>query len=145
MLFTYFVLGFAFAMPEMIIVYNWPWLKRFVESNPIKELLFSLGLSVVLAAAMGVGAGVTLAVANVFSTFITLAAYHLHVVENFKAFVAACRIAKKNITTTLSEFAALIHFMLRIVTFPFRAIAAVLSFLNRGAARIEAITARSHS
>jgi hypothetical protein len=73
MLMTYFMAGIAFAVPELIIVYNCKWLKKFIESNPIWELGFSLALSWALAAIMGLGVGVTVAIANVFSTGITLA------------------------------------------------------------------------
>lgn len=134
MLFTYFVLGLAFALPELIIVYNCPPIKRFIEQNPIAELVFSLGLSVVLAAVMGVGVGVTLAIANIMSTFITLAVYHLHLIERYQAFVAGARVAKTNVSTTLNEIRDLIHFMWNVIMFPPRVIMSVLRVLNEGAA-----------
>lgn len=134
MLLTYIILGFAFALPELIIVYNCPPLKRFIERNPIAELVFSLGLSVVLAAVMGVGVGVTLAVANIMSTFITLAVYHLHIVEHARSFGAAASNARTSVSNTLKELQDLIHFVWSIFMFPIRVTMSVLRALNTAVA-----------
>ena len=145
MLMTYFVLGLAFALPELIIVYNCPPIKRFIERNPIAELVFSLGLSVVLAAVMGVGVGVTLAVANIMSTFITLAVYHLDLIGKFQRANRGISSAKSSFKTTMQELQDLIHFVWSIFMFPIRVVMATLRFLNSIVSWMNRHSARSTS
>lgn len=133
MLMTYWIVGLAFALPELIIVYNWPWLKQRIEQNPIAELVFSLTLSVALATVMGVGVGVTLAVANVMSTLITLAVYHLDLVGKYKRAHASWNATSTQIKTTLREFSELIHMTWKIFMFPIRVLAYIARTLNKGA------------
>jgi hypothetical protein len=141
MLMTYFILGMAFALPELVIVYNWPWLKQLIHRNPIAELVFSLGLSVVLAAVMGVGVGVTLAVANIMSTFITLAVYHLDLVGKYQRAHRAAHSAKGQLAQTWKEFSELIHFVWSLFMVPIRIVAFIARVLNRGAAKVNHISA----
>ncbi len=136
MLLTYFFLGLAFAIPELIVVFNWPWLKQFIERNPILELGFSLALSAFLGWAMGVQTGVTLAVANVVSTVITLAVYKLHIIEHAQACGRSYRSAKKSIIALYQEFSAIIHLVWKIVSAPFRAFAWMMRMMNKGAAMV---------
>jgi hypothetical protein len=130
MLITYFFVGMAFAIPELILVYNWPALKRFIEKNPIIELVFSLMLSVALAKVMGIGFGVTLAVANVFSTAITLAFYHWKVKERFDSTVNSVRTTKAAVKKTANEFSEIIHTLNIIIVGPFRLFARLCRQLN---------------
>ena len=120
MLITYFFVGLAFAIPELVLVYNWAWLKNFIEKNPIIELIFSLMLSVLLAKVMGIGFGVTLAVANVFSTMITLAFYHWKVKERYENAVNNVRATKAQVKKTANEFSEIIHTLNIIIVGPFR-------------------------
>ena len=137
MLTTYFFVGLAFAIPELIVVYNCPPLKRFIERNPIFELVVSLGLSILLATAMGVGVGVTLAVANVFATVITLAVYHLKLVERSKLIAHHFRELKAQVIKLYRDFHALISLIWKFISFPFVVLAKIIQFLNRGAQRIQ--------
>lgn len=140
MLMTYWIVGLAFALPELIIVYNWPWLKRTIEQNPIAELVFSLLLSVVLAGVMGVGVGVTLAVANVMSTLITLAVYHLDIVGKYKRAHNGWNSTKDQVKTTLREFSELVHFVWSLFMVPIRITAFIFRQLNKAAAWTNAHT-----
>lgn len=130
MLITYFFVGLAFAIPELILVYNWAWLKNFIEKNPIIELVFSLMLSVLLAKVMGIGFGVTLAVANVFSTVITLAFYHWKVKERYENTVNTVRTTKARVTKTANEFSEIIHTLNILIVGPFRLLAHLCRQLN---------------
>ncbi len=130
MLITYFFVGLAFAIPELILVYNWPWLKHQMERNPIIELVFSLMLSVVLAKVMGIGFGVTLAVANVMSTGITLAFYHWKVKERYEAKVTGYRNTKLKIKHTIDEFSEIVHVINILVVGPFRLLARICRKFN---------------
>lgn len=145
MLMTYWIVGLAFALPELIIVYNWPWLKRTIEQNPIAELIFSLMLSVALATVMGVGVGVTLAVANVMSTLITLAVYHLDLVGKYQRTHSALHNFKVQATTTMREFSELIHFVWTLFMLPIRATAWIVRTLNKGATWANAHTPKQLS
>ena len=98
MILMYALIGLAFAIPEIIIVFNCPPLKRFIEKNPIIELVFSLALSYILALVMGTGAGVTIMVANVVSTIITLLFYHWDVMGKMVAFAEFRRTSRTSIT-----------------------------------------------
>jgi hypothetical protein len=126
-------------------VYNCPPIKRFIERNPIAELVFSLGLSVVLAAVMGVGVGVTLAVANIMSTFITLAVYHLDIVGKYKRAHSGVASAKQSFKTTMGELQDLIHFVWSIFMFPIRVVMATLRFINNVISWMNRHSARSTS
>lgn len=130
MLITYFFVGLAFAIPELVLVYNWKWLKNFIEKNPIIELVFSLLLSVVLAKVMGIGFGVTLAVANVFSTMITLAFYHWKVKEKYENTVNTIRTTKARVHKTANEFSEIIHTLNILIVGPFRLLARLCRQIN---------------
>lgn len=130
MLITYFFVGLAFAIPELILVYNWAWLKNFIEKNPIIELVFSLMLSVLLAKVMGIGFGVTLAVANVFSTVITLAFYHWKIQERYNATINTVRTTKAQVKKTANEFSEIIHTLNILIVGPFRLLAHLCRQLN---------------
>lgn len=130
MLVTYFFVGLAFAIPELILVYNWPWLKQFIERSPIIELIFSLMLSVALAKVMGIGFGVTLAVANVMSTVITLAFYNWKVVDKYNHAVDTVRTTKAKVNKTANEFAEIIHTVNMLVVGPFRLLTRFCRKLN---------------
>lgn len=122
MFFTYFMAGIAFAVPELILVYNWAALKRFIERNPIFELIFSLALSWALAMLMGIGVGVTVAIANVFSTGITLFFYHFQVVEKYKRIKTKTSENKAKMQEVLDD----IHTVVHAVAAPFRLVKWIL-------------------
>ena len=128
MLMTYFMAGIAFAVPELIIVYNCKWLKKFIESNPIWELGFSLALSWALAAIMGLGVGVTVAIANVFSTGITLAFYHLDVINRYKRATTTYKTTKVKLQSTLDD----IHIIFHALAAPFKLLKLVLHWIALG-------------
>lgn len=139
MFFTYFMAGIAFAIPELVIVYNCAWLRRFIESNPIFELVFSLALSMVLAWAMGIGVGVTVAIANVFSTGITLFFYHFKVVERFQRVKLKTQTNKAKMQQTLDD----IHTIFRFLSAPFRLVKWIFHVLAQGIRWLEKVGARA--
>ena len=143
MLITYFVLGLAFAIPELIIVYNCAPLRRFIEANPILELTFSLGLSVVLAKVMGIGFGVTLAVANVMSTIITLAFYNLHIMDHWHATVETWRNTKAQVKTVFAQFSAIIHVLYLLIVGPFIILSKILKGTNAALESTNKVLARA--
>lgn len=143
MLITYFVLGLAFAIPELIIVYNCAPLRRFIEANPILELTFSLGLSVVLAKAMGIGFGVTLAVANVMSTIITLGFYNLHIMDHWHNMVESWRNLKVQVKRVFVEFSAIIHVLYLLVAGPFIILSKILKGTNAALSSTNKVLARA--
>lgn len=131
MLVTYFWVGVAFAIPELVIVNNWPWLKTMLDRNPIVEIIFSLVLSIVFGAAMGIGSGVTFAVGNVFSTMITKVIYSLHLLDKWREFKVAWTRFHAQVKQTAAEFAQIIHIVLAVLLFPVKVFVAFMRFLNR--------------
>lgn len=128
MIFTYFMAGVAFAIPELVIVYNCNWIRRLIERNPIIELTFSLALSWALAAVMGIGVGVTIAIANVISTAITLFFYHFHVIENYQKVATKTKQNKAKMQTILDD----VHTVVHVISAPFRLVRAILHWIAEG-------------
>lgn len=103
MLFTYFIIGVALSIPEIILVNHTPWLKKMTRTGirwwrinipgPVFEILFSLGFGMLVAIAVGIGPGVTFAAANVFSTIISKMVYDLEIMER-------CAVMKKKYFAT---------------------------------------------
>ena len=125
MLLTYMVIGLAFALPELILVMFCPPLRRFIQKNPILELVFSLALSALLSFVMGIEAGVTIMVANVFSTIITLIFYHLHLEEKWRAYKVWKSNAIWTIRNAYHQGVAMLNAMkalLKIIFFPVYAV-----------------------
>ena len=83
MLFTYFFVGIALCIPELVLVNNIPWLGRLLGKNAVVEIIFSLALGIVVGKAMGISGGVTFAIGTVFATMITKFVYSTHMLEHY--------------------------------------------------------------
>ncbi len=96
---TWFLLGLALAMPEIIVVTNWPWLKSKVIGNPIIELVFSLLFGMLVAKMMSIPAGVSIAIGNIFSTPITMFWYKYDPPTMWKNFVVKMQNTRSQLRT----------------------------------------------
>src|SRR5688572_7289319 len=79
------ILGCAFALPEIIFYNNVAWFRRLMDSGKATEVVISLGLGVLMAFAMGIPAGATVAIGNFFATAITITYYRLRIRERMIA------------------------------------------------------------
>jgi hypothetical protein len=131
MLMTFFFVGCALAVPELILVFNCAPLRRFIERNPIIEMVFSLALSALLAWAMGLGVGVTLAIGNIFSTAITLAFYHFDIMGKYERTCAAFSAAKTSVLNVYQELSTIVHVFYSIITSPFTGLMKGVRAVNR--------------
>lgn len=136
MLFLYFMVGVALAIPEITIVKQFPGLYALMKRYPIFEISFSLGLGILMAWAMGIQGGVTFAVGNVFGTMITKVWYSLRIIERTKAAKQTFIHRKTQVTETLDTLSDLVKGVKFLITLPMRMLGAVLLVLNECCAMI---------
>lgn len=138
MLMTFFFVGCALAVPELILVFNCAPLRRLIERNPIIEMVFSLALSAVMAWAMGLGVGVTLAVGNIFSTAITLAVYHWNLQEKWKGLNMFFKRQRQRVDATMQELRDVIHFVHTLIFAPWNGFMSCVRWYNSHFGRSDA-------
>lgn len=122
MLFLYFMVGVALAIPEVIFVQNIPQLKKITESNAIVEIMFSLVFGFGIGFMMGIEGGVTFAVGNVFSTIITKFIYNFKIMDKIIAFKQWRHDAMSGISSAMQTVTACLQAMkvlLNVIFFPF--------------------------
>lgn len=130
MLFLYFMVGIALAIPEITIVMQFPKLYALMKKYPIFEITFSLGLGVLVAWAMGIEGGVTFAVGNVFGTMVTKAIYSLRLIERCRNTKQAYAHRKQQAAEILDTLSDLVRIIRAIISFPRRVIRDALLGLN---------------
>lgn len=129
-----FLVGVTFAIFEVTLVRNIPALKRWIEKSPILELVFSIALGVFVGRIMGIPAGVTITIGNLFGTFITKTIYSLKLIDRWEIARVKAQAAKVSAKATVTEFQEIIHTIWLVVTAPFRLCTWILRKLNSGAA-----------
>ena len=143
MLATYFWVGVAFAVPELVIVNNIPSLRLYLKRNPIAELIFSLGLGVLFGLAVGITGGVTFIIGNIFATVITKVVYALDLMEKWKVLRAATIRFVASTKRKWNEFNALITVIWRIISLPFVIVFKSLRWLNEMSSKFQSNNASS--
>lgn len=130
MLFLYFMVGIALAIPEITLVMQFPKLYELMKKYPVFEVTFSLALGVLVGSAMGISSGVTFAVGNVFGSMVTKFIYAMRLIERCRRTKTAFQHRKIQVTKTLDDLSDLVSSVKLIVSFPAKLIKAFLLGLN---------------
>jgi len=129
-LFLYFMVGAALAIPEVTMVMQFPKLYELMKHNAIFEVCFSLGLGVLVGLAMGIQGGVTFAVGNVFGTMITKTIYSLRIIEHCRAIKAGLHRRRIQIGEMVDTLSDLVRTIKNILGFPRKVIRDAVIGLN---------------
>ncbi len=122
MLTAWIFIGMAFAAPEIILVENTAWLKRFMNSDPRIEFFASIPFNLALGAVMAIPAGVNIAIGGIFAAGITTIWYKLDPLVRYKQIKAYGLRQYKVARTKVHN----IRVGVRIVTWPVRGLVEVV-------------------